>query len=125
MSNVDKNSHMNCERLALQQLFAQLCSIPVANSRYRRKHSRARRRPVCRRKGTTFLLASRKILIVEDFEDLRNLVSVFLCAHGYEVLEAPTGRAAIQSAVTGNPDFILLDFRLPDISGLGSRPRIA
>ena len=48
-------------------------------------------------------MASLKILIVEDFDDLRNLVIFYLCAHGYDVLEAPTGRAAIEIAVTGNP----------------------
>jgi DNA-binding response OmpR family regulator len=63
-------------------------------------------------------MASPKILIVEDFDDLRNLVIFYLCAHGYDVLEAPTGRAAIEIAVTGNPKLVLLDLRLPDISGV-------
>ena len=63
-------------------------------------------------------MASPKILIVEDFEDLRNLVSFYLCARGYDVLEARTGRAAIETALAGNPKLILLDFRLPDMDGL-------
>ena len=63
-------------------------------------------------------MASPKILIVEDFEDLRNLVSFYLCARGYDVLEAPTGRAAIEIAITGNPNLVLLDLRLPDINGV-------
>jgi DNA-binding response OmpR family regulator len=63
-------------------------------------------------------LASHKILIVEDFEDLRNLVSIYLGARGYDVLEACTGRAAIETAVSENPKLILLDFRLPDMDGL-------
>jgi CheY-like chemotaxis protein len=63
-------------------------------------------------------LASHKILIVEDFEDLRNLVSFYLGARGYDVLEACTGRAAIETAISGNPKLILLDFRLPDMDGL-------
>ena len=63
-------------------------------------------------------MASQKILIVEDFEDLRNLVSFYLCARGYDVLEARTGRAAIETALAGNPKLILLDFRLPDMDGL-------
>jgi len=63
-------------------------------------------------------LASHKILIVEDFEDLRNLVSFYLCARGYDILEACTGRAAIEIAVIGNPKLILLDLRLPDINGV-------
>ena len=63
-------------------------------------------------------MASPKILIVEDFDDLRSLVGFYLCARGYDVLQAPTGKAAIETAVTGNPNFILLDLRLPDINGL-------
>jgi DNA-binding response OmpR family regulator len=63
-------------------------------------------------------LASQKILIVEDFEDLRNLVSLYLCARGYEVLEARTGRTAIKIALSANPNLILLDLRLPDMNGL-------
>lgn len=61
-------------------------------------------------------MASHKILLVEDFEDLRNLVSFYLSAHGYDVLEAPTRRAAIEIAVSGNPDLVLLDLRLPGIA---------
>jgi two-component system phosphate regulon response regulator PhoB len=63
-------------------------------------------------------LASSHVLIVEDFEDLRNLVSFYLGARGYDVLEACTGRAAIEIAVIGNPKLILLDLRLPDLNGL-------
>jgi CheY-like chemotaxis protein len=61
---------------------------------------------------------SPRVLIVEDFEDLRNLVAFFLGARGYQVLEAGNGRAAIQTALNGKPNFILLDLRLPDIDGL-------
>jgi DNA-binding response OmpR family regulator len=66
-------------------------------------------------------LASHKILIVEDFEDLRNLVSFYLGARGYDVLEACTGRVAIEIAVIENPKLILLDLRLPDMNGLAAR----
>ena len=61
---------------------------------------------------------SPRVLIVEEFEDLRNLVAFFLGARGYQVLEGGNGRAAIQTALNGKPNFILLDLRLPDIDGL-------
>ena len=67
---------------------------------------------------------SPRVLIVEEFEDLRNLVAFFLGARGYQVLEAGNGRAAIQTALNGKPNFILLDLRLPDIDGLEGRPGI-
>ena len=45
-------------------------------------------------------------------------MTFYLNARGYQVLEAANGRAAIQNAMNGNPNFILLDFRLPDINGV-------
>ena len=59
-----------------------------------------------------------RVLIVEDFETLRKLVADHLGARGYQVLEAANGKAAIQTAISGNPNLILLDIRLPDISGV-------
>jgi CheY-like chemotaxis protein len=58
-----------------------------------------------------------RILIVEDFDDLRKIIVSFLNARGYEVVEAATGRAAIQAAINHNPRLVLLDVHLPDISG--------
>lgn len=58
------------------------------------------------------------VLVVEDFEDLRRLVALYLHARGYQVLEAANGRTAIQTAQSGNPNLILLDIRLPDINGV-------
>lgn len=59
-----------------------------------------------------------RILIVEDFEDLRKLVAAYLVGRGYHVLQARHGRAAIQTAKSKNPHLILLDIRLPDMNGL-------
>ena len=61
------------------------------------------------------MVSSLRVLIVED---LRKLVAFYLGAHGYQVLEAANGKAAIQTAISGKPNLILLDIRLPDISGL-------
>jgi CheY-like chemotaxis protein len=62
-------------------------------------------------------MAAPRILVVEDFEDLRKLLAFYLGARGYEVIEAATGKAAIDTAVSKNPNFILLDLRLPDMNG--------
>ena len=58
-------------------------------------------------------MSSKTILVVDDYEDLRKLVAFFLSAHGYEVLEAQSGRTAIHAAMEGTPNLILLDLRLP------------
>jgi two-component system, cell cycle response regulator DivK len=59
-----------------------------------------------------------RVLVVEDFEDLRKFVAVYLKDRGYHVLEAANGRSAIETARTKNPNLILLDVRLPDINGV-------
>jgi len=64
------------------------------------------------------MASPRRVLIVEDFEILRKLVADHLGACGYQVLEAANGKAAIQTAISRKPNLILLDIRLPDISGL-------
>jgi CheY-like chemotaxis protein len=63
-------------------------------------------------------MSSQKILVVDDHEDLRTLIKLFLESRGYNVLEAASGAEAIRKAITADPKFILLDLRLPDMSGL-------
>jgi len=63
-------------------------------------------------------MSAPRVLIVEDFEDLRKLVVFLLGSRGYEVIEAENGKAAINAAIRRNPSFILLDLRLPDMNGV-------
>src|ERR1700682_2426671 len=58
------------------------------------------------------------ILIVEDNEPSRRLLNDVLDASGYRVVLAETGTAAIEVARQEKLHLILLDMRLPDISGL-------
>src|SRR5688572_29734818 len=59
-----------------------------------------------------------KILLVDDQEELRNLLSESLKSRNYEVLEAIDG-ASLKSAFNGpQADVVLLDLRLPDADGL-------
>ena len=58
-----------------------------------------------------------KILIIDDDKDLCFVLKRFLSKHGFEVLEATTGRAALEILDTVEPDLILCDFRLEDMSG--------
>ena len=63
-------------------------------------------------------MTTSKILIVDDYENLRNLVARFLANLGYTVLQAADGRSAIQIAIAEGPKFILLDLLLPDMNGM-------
>lgn len=59
-----------------------------------------------------------KILIVEDNEFNRDMLSRRLVRKGYEVLLAEDGNTGIRLARTANPDIILMDVSLPDVDGL-------
>ena len=59
-----------------------------------------------------------QVLLVEDEAQMRRFLRSSLPAHGYVVVEAPTGREAIVQAGTRNPDIILLDLGLPDMDGV-------
>lgn len=58
-----------------------------------------------------------KILIIDDDKDLCFVLKRFLSKHGFEVLEATTGRAALEILDSIEPNLILCDFRLEDMSG--------
>ena len=62
-------------------------------------------------------MSSGTILVVDDYEDLRRWVAFFLRGRGYQVLQASTGKTAIQIAIGVNPNLLLLDQRLPDMDG--------
>ncbi len=62
-------------------------------------------------------MAGERILIVEDESAVARGLEYALVDEGFEVLIAETGNDALELARTKNPKLILLDLRLPDISG--------
>ncbi len=58
-----------------------------------------------------------RILIVEDDPIIRKLVAVNLAARGHEVIEASNGRQGLDHLRDTSPGMLLLDIKLPDISG--------
>jgi two-component system, cell cycle response regulator DivK len=60
----------------------------------------------------------KRILIVEDDRLSMTLLSDFLNVHGYTIMKASDGSEAVNLARDGQPDLILMDIRLPKISGL-------
>jgi len=63
------------------------------------------------------ILNAKHVLIVEDDPDLRRIFAEVLDHHGYRVSEAATGQEAIVTAFNENPNLILLDLSLPDMTG--------
>src|SRR5438105_15758832 len=58
------------------------------------------------------------ILLVEDFADSRFMMRRLLELDGYRVVEATTGREAVECARRECPDLILMDLSLPEMDGL-------
>src|SRR5438309_9095570 len=61
---------------------------------------------------------ARKVLLVEDDPAIRSLSSEVCRRGGYEVVEVATGRSALESVRGQEPDLVLLDWVLPDLSGI-------
>jgi two-component system, cell cycle response regulator DivK len=60
----------------------------------------------------------KRILIVEDNKIHLRLLRDILVVHGYETLQTDDGLEAINLAWANRPDLILMDIRLPHLSGL-------
>jgi len=60
------------------------------------------------------------ILVVEDFEDTRLLMKVWLERKGYRIVEAADGERALQVALREVPDLIIMDVEMPGVDGLAA-----
>jgi len=58
-----------------------------------------------------------KILIAEDERDIRELVTFTLNFAGYEVVAASNGEEAVQLTTQEMPDLVILDVRMPRMTG--------
>ena len=56
--------------------------------------------------------------MVEDDPAVRSIVGEVCRREGYDVVEAATGGQGLQFAISGEPDVVLLDWVLPDVSGI-------
>lgn len=62
-------------------------------------------------------MAGSKILVVEDEKKISELIEVYLTKEGFDVLTAFDGKTALEVAARENPDLIVLDLMLPELSG--------
>jgi PleD family two-component response regulator len=60
---------------------------------------------------------SHTLLIVEDDPDTSQMLRVYFESQGYKVMQAHTGKEALETCTQTLPDLILLDVRLPDMNG--------
>jgi two-component system cell cycle response regulator DivK len=67
---------------------------------------------------------SRRILVVEDQEDNRQILRDLLGSVGYEMDEAENGEQALAAVKARRPDLILMDIQLPVLDGYEATRRI-
>jgi len=60
----------------------------------------------------------KKILIVDDQLEVRELVAVTLRSDAYQVLQAENGKKAIETARKEKPDLIIMDVMMPEMDGI-------
>jgi DNA-binding response OmpR family regulator len=67
----------------------------------------------------------KKILVVDDEPEVRQLMEHFLTDRGYEVRIAENGRLALAALDTFMADVVLLDMHMPEMDGLETLKRLA
>jgi two-component system, cell cycle response regulator DivK len=67
---------------------------------------------------------AKRILVVEDQEDNRQILRDLLGSAGFELVEAGNGQEALVAAAEHRPDLILMDIQLPVLDGYEATRRI-
>lgn len=58
------------------------------------------------------------ILIIDDEDDIRDILSYNLQKEGFKVFQAATGKEGIEMAIAQQPDLVLLDVMMPEMDGI-------
>ncbi|MBN2804185.1 MAG: response regulator [Deltaproteobacteria bacterium] len=69
-------------------------------------------------------ISSKRILVVEDNDDVRSVVTIYLKSKGYIVYEAVDGEEGIEKIISLKPDLLLTDILLPKIDGIDALKKI-
>jgi CheY-like chemotaxis protein len=64
------------------------------------------------------------VLVIEDYADTRELISLILRREGYNVIQAEDGVEGFLKASAGYPDLVILDLVLPEMDGVETARRI-
>lgn len=62
-------------------------------------------------------MAGEHLLIVDDEDNLRSMLTAALRHHGFEISTASNGREALDAVAESHPDLVVLDVMMPDLDG--------
>jgi CheY-like chemotaxis protein len=63
-------------------------------------------------------MTRRRVLLADDFGDAAAMYAEYLRFHDFDVITACDGQAALEAALEHHPDIILLDLRMPVMTGI-------
>ncbi len=66
----------------------------------------------------------KKILVIDDEEPVRDVLKTALVENGYSVFEAENGKKGVQRFIDVNPDIIITDVNMPEMSGIDVTKKI-
>src|SRR5581483_7368122 len=75
-------------------------------------------------RGNRIVPATRRILVVDDFPDGRELLAEYLRFRGFDVIEATSGDEAIALTQRLRPDVVLMDLGMPHVDGWEATRRL-
>jgi CheY-like chemotaxis protein/anti-sigma regulatory factor (Ser/Thr protein kinase) len=75
-------------------------------------------------RGTSGVIMSKRILVIEDQQDNRQILRDLLTSADFEVIEAEDGETGLAAAAAHRPDLILRDIQLPGIDGYEATRRL-
>ena len=67
---------------------------------------------------------TKRILLVDDAADTRELFALYLRGRGFSVETAANGQAAVDAARRLHPDVVVMDFAMPDLDGISAMREI-
>jgi CheY-like chemotaxis protein len=60
----------------------------------------------------------KKVLIAEDYADIRQMTRIMIELIGFDVIEAANGYEAVEMARSNKPDAVLMDIAMPELNGI-------
>src|ERR1700744_6791014 len=61
----------------------------------------------------------RRLLVIDDHDDIRENIAEILSLAGYEALTAENGKRGVEKALKEKPDLVICDIMMPELDGYG------